>query len=52
MKKAHNRALSVARETIRHLTVELPRAALQHVNGGSGKTSPATTQLSEVDGSR
>jgi hypothetical protein len=51
MKKAHKRTLSVAHETIRHLTTELPGAALRHVNGGSEDTSPSTTQISVPTGS-
>jgi hypothetical protein len=47
MKKAHKRAVSVTRETLRHLAVELSREALRRVNGGSGDDiTGSTTQIS------
>ncbi len=48
MKKAHNRPLSVMSETIKHLTVELPRDALRRARGGSADVdiTGSTTQIS------
>jgi hypothetical protein len=53
MKKAHKRAPSITRETLRHLAVELPREALRRANGGSGgdDITSSTTQISVPTGS-